>query len=200
MCNDARLPVSQYGSNSLLKQFISTFTDEVCASADSLKTLYDFFDIDTATGQWLDMIGRIVGQPRVAYDGSNQNWFAMEDVAPDPTTSGFGVGKFWDGETLQTGQVIVSDILYRQLIKARIINNRANSTINDVLLVIELVLGRTDAFVLDGGLGDSSTVTPTNMQFVVEFQNPIDDDERSLLLDLDLLPRTAGVALTTVLP
>jgi len=142
MCENERLPVSQYGSNSLLKRFIGTFTDEVCQSGQDISTLFDFFNVDIATGAWLDMIGRIIGQPRVAYDGSNQNYFAMD--SPDPTLSGFGVGKFWDGVTLSTGQIIVDDILYRQLIKARIVNNRANSTIDDVLLVIDLVLNRTD--------------------------------------------------------
>lgn len=198
MCNDRRLPVSQYGSNSLLKRFIDTFNDRVCESNEALSGYKNFFNINEATGEWLDLIGAIIGQPRLAYDGANSNWFAMDSL--DPLQSGFGVGKFWNGQPIDDGLIILPDAVYRQLILARSLNNRASSTINDILLVILLILGRTDARILDGGCEDIGLVTPLKMQFAVEFQNPIDEDERSLLLNLDLLPRTIGVALTTVLP
>ena len=199
MCeNELRNPVSQYESNSLVERFIGTFTNQVCESGTDIKTLYDFFNIEIATGEWLNLIGHILGQPRVAYDGANQNWFAMDSL--DPITSGFNVGKFWDGVPSDSGLIVVDDILYRDLIRARIINNRAHSTIEDILTVVELILGRTDCHVLDGGCEDSSLVTPDKMQFALEFTNAISEDERSLLLDLDLLPRTAGVQLKTVLP
>jgi len=199
MCeNEIRNPVSQYDSNSLLKRFIGTFTEQVCQAGTDIETFYDFFDLEKATGIWLDLLGQIVGQPRVAYDGANQNWFAMDST--DPITSGFSVGKFWDGVPSDAGLIVIDDVLYRELIRARIINNRAQSTINDVVLVIDYVLGRTDCRVLDGGCGDVGSVSPDNMQFAIEFQNPISEDERALILSLGLIPRTAGVELTTVLP
>jgi len=191
-------PVSQYRASPLYKAWLKRFSDRTKDICDAYGTLELFFSIDNATGVWLDLIGVIVGQPREVIDSALINYFAFENT--DPLTSGFGVGKFWNGEPIVAGNILVDDVTYRKLIKARSVKNGYSTTIEDILNAVFLLTGRTDCNVLDGGLGDSSTVTPDIMQYAIEFDTPIEDDDRVLILALDLLPRPAGVELTTVIP
>jgi len=191
-------PASQYTSSPLFKAWIKSYTDRALDICTAYGTLELFFSIDNATGVWLDLIGVIIGQPREVIDGALINYFAFENI--DPLTSGFGVGKFWNGEPIVAGNILVDDITYRKLIKARAFKNTSGTSIEDIINAVFLLTGRTDCNVLDGGLGDSSLVTPDLMQYALEFSGPIDDDDKVLILALDLLPRPAGVELTTVIP
>ena len=197
MCNREQT-ISQYVNSPNFQGWLNSFSDRVLDVCDAYNTLELFFAIDSATGEWLDLLGVIIGQPREVIDGNLINWFAFENI--DPLTSGFGVGKFWNGEPLVPGNVLIDDIDYRKLIKARAFKNAAGATLEDIITAVFLLTGRTDCQVLDGGLGDSSTVTPGIMQYALEFSSPIDDDDKALILALDLLPRPAGVAITTVVP
>lgn len=197
MCNREDT-ISQYVNSPMFQGWLDSFSDRMLDICDAYKTLELFFAIDSASGEWLNLLGVIIGQPREVIDGDLINWFAFENI--DPLTSGFGVGKFWNGEPLVPGNVLIDDVDYRKLIKARAFKNAAGATIEDIITAVFLLTGRTDCHVLDGGLGDSSTVTPDIMQYALEFSSPIDDDDKALILALDLLPRPAGVAITTVVP
>lgn len=191
-------PVSQYANSPLFKAWLASYTDRAKEVCEAYGTLELFFSIDSATGKWLDLLGIILGQPRDVIDSSLVNYFAFDNT--DPLTSGFGVGKFWNGVPIEAGNVLVDDITYRKLIKARAFKNASGTTIEDIITAVFLLTGRSDCNVLDGGLGDSSTVTPALMTYALEFDAPIDDDDRTLILALDLLPRPAGVEITTVVP
>ena len=191
-------PVSQYTNSPLFKSWLESYfnrTDDICEAFGSLEL---FFAIDSATGVWLDLIGEIIGQPREVLDSALINYFSFDNI--DPLTSGFDIGKFWNGEPIVAGNVLVDDITYRKLIKARAFKNSSSTTIEDIISAVYLLTGRTDCHVLDGGLGDSSTVTPDIMQYALEFDTPIEDDDRVLILALDLLPRPAGVEIIAVVP
>jgi len=190
--------ISQYVNSPKFQGWLNSFSDralEICAAYNTLEL---FFDIDSATGEWLNLLGVIIGQPREVIDGSLINWFSFDNT--DPLTSGLGVGKFWNGEPFAPGDSLVSDVDYRKLIKARAFKNVSGSSVEDIVTAVFLLLGRTDCHVLDGGLGDSSVVTPDIMQYALEFSSPIDDDDKALILALDLLPRPAGVEITAVVP
>lgn len=190
--------VSQYDNSPLYQLWLNSYSDRAKEICEAYGTLELFFDIDTASGVWLDLIGIIIGQPREVIDSSLVNWFSHENV--DPLNSGFGVGKFWDGKPLVGGNILIDDPDYRKVIKARAFKNNSGTTINDIENSVFLLLGRSDCKVLDGGLEDVGGVTPELMEFALEFDGPIDDDDRVLILALDLLPRPAGVAITTVIP
>lgn len=191
-------PISQYEASPLFKGWLDSFSARNKEICEAYGTLELFFEIDRASGEWLDLIGIIVGQDRVVIDGNIINFLAFENT--DPKTSGFGVGKFWDGKPLVPGNVLVDDITYRLLIKGRAFKNASSTAIPDILTAIELLLGRKDAYLIDGGLGDTGLVTPGVMEYAIQFDTPLDDDERAILLTLDLLPRPAGVELATVIP
>lgn len=190
--------ISQYTNSPLFQGWLNTFSDrglEICAAYSTLET---FFQIDSASGSWLDLLGIIIGQPRDVIDGAAINFFAFENL--DPLTSGFGVGKFWNGVPLVPGNVLVDDLTYRKLIKARAFKNASGASLEDIITAVFLLTGRDDCKVLDGGLEDVGAVTPALMTFSLEFSAPIEDDDKFLILALDLLPRPAGVQLVTIIP
>ena len=190
--------ISQYVNSPKAQGWLNSYSDRVIEICEAYHTLELFFAIDSASGLWLDLLGVIIGQPRVVIDGDTINYFSMDNL--DPLTSGFNVGKFWDGTPIVEGNILVNDITYRKLIKARAFKNGSGATVEDILTAVELLLDRTDCQVIDGGLGDSSLVTPDIMQYALEFDEPIDGDDKFLILALDLLPRPTGVEITTVIP
>lgn len=194
----AQPSLSQYEESPNLKAWLASYSDRLVDICTAYGTLELFFEIDNATGEWLNRIGDIVGQPREVVDSALINYFSFDNL--DPLTSGFNVGKFWNGEPIVAGNIQVDDTTYRKLIKARAYKNTANTSIEDIINAVFLLTGRDDCQVLDGGLGDIGSVTPDNMQYALEFTSPISDDDRTLILALGLLPRPAGVELTTIIP
>lgn len=190
--------LSQYASSPMFQGWLNSFSDRMLEVCDAYKTLEIFFQIDSASGKWLDLLGVIIGQPREVVDGAAINFFAFENI--DPLTSGLSVGKFWNGVPVVPGNVLVDDITYRKLIKARAFKNAAGASIEDIITAVFLLTGRDDCNVLDGGLEDSSLVTPDLMTFSLEFDSALDVDDKFLILALDLLPRPAGVRLATIVP
>lgn len=197
MC-EREATLSQYVNSPNFQGWLNSFSDRVLDICAAYETLELFFAIDSATGEWLNLLGEIIGQPREVIDGNLINYFSFDNT--DPLTSGLGVGKFWNGEPLVPGDVLVDDVSYRKLIKARAFKNASGATIEDIITAVFLLTGRTDCNVLDGGLGDVGTVTPGLMQYALEFTTPIDDDDKALILALDLLPRPAGVEISAVVP
>ncbi len=190
--------ISQYTNSPKFQGWLNSFSDRCLEVCDAYRTLEMFFDIDTASGKWLDLLGVIIGQPRPALDSLYTHYFAFNNT--EPLTGGFGVGKFWGGEPIVDGNTLVDDIVYRKLLKARAFKNTANTSMEDILAAVFLLTGHKDCRIIDGGLGDVSSVSPNTMQFALEFTTPLDDDDKLLILSLDLLPRPAGVELTAVLP
>jgi hypothetical protein len=99
--------------------------------------------IDTATGDQLDIIGDIVGQPRELIDTALLTYFAYLGY-PDAESYGdltdTSVGGFYRGlNDPLTGNTVLNDEQYRLFIKAKIIKNSTNATPNQLLEFISFV-------------------------------------------------------------
>lgn len=129
------------------------------------KELFDQFnnilksrDLDTAEGAQLDVLGAIVGQPRVQAQAALYSFFGfLEDV----TAETFGdindpsIGGFWYSQgNPQGGNITLDDDTYRKMIRARIIKNTSRGTTDDFLLFLDYVFG-------DGTLNSSGTYVET---------------------------------------
>lgn len=114
-----------------------------------LKDFHDnFLSIDNSFGQQLDIIGGLVGQPRVLLNFLTDPYFGFLGAANAEvfgTEANAGVGGYWrsilnpKSGTAKT----LDDETYRKLIKARIIKNRSNGSVNDFLLVMNILSGNT---------------------------------------------------------
>lgn len=96
-------------------------------------------DIDKSTGNNLDLIGSIVGQPRVLVDFSIDKYFGF---LGNPRAEPYDVGLWYStfsnkGSDTRT----LSDEEYRRIIKARIIRNKTNCNRQDFIDILDLILG-----------------------------------------------------------
>lgn len=138
------------------------------------------YNIDTATGDALDSIGRIVVAPR-SYIGTlpmNPGQFALLDGS-----------EFGDEDAVFSALTIdqdaqLSDELYRLVIKAKIVKNNSLATIDDVLGSMNFLLPYADALRL---------IDNEDMSFSIEFYGEITSLQRFALLNDLLVPKPQGV-------
>lgn len=103
------------------------------------------WNIDLSTGYQLDLIGNIVGQSRKLLNIDEGIYFGFEN---SPNSETFGtisdpnIGGNWKSilnNPTSTTVKKLDDSIYRKMIKARIIKNISNGTINDFLKVINIL-------------------------------------------------------------
>lgn len=150
---------------------------QIDTAAEAVRNSYN---IDTATGDALDTIGRIVVAPR-SYIGTlpmNPGQFALLDGS-----------EFGDEEAVFSALTIdqdaqLSDELYRLVIKAKIVKNNSQATIDDILASMNFLLPNAIALRI---------VDNEDMSFSIEFYGGITPLERFALLNDLLVPKPQGV-------
>lgn len=147
------------------------------AAAQAVRKSYD---IDTAVGEQLNVIGRIVVAPR-SFVGSIPMNPALFDLTDGDE---FGDdGAMFSALTIdQDGQL--SDDLYRLVIKAKIIKNNGDATIENILDGMNFLLPRADVLRVTDG---------EDMSFSIEFYGQITNLERYALLNAGLVPKPQAV-------
>lgn len=140
---------SDYYNNLLISQYRdkANASSEIRGIVSRFKVIYnDFkdilksFDIDTAIGNQLDIIGVIVGQSRVITDGIPNIFLGLSN---NPNTVGFNQGySLFDErkDRLNSNQELTNDNDYRLLIKARIALNFNDSTTRGIIQHIRNVI------------------------------------------------------------
>lgn len=114
-----------------------------------LKDFHDnFLDIDNSFGQQLDIIGGLVGQPRVLLNFLTDPYFGFKGAANAKsfgTAVNSGVGGYWRSilNPISGSAKTLDDETYKRLIKARIIKNRSKGSVNDFLLVMNILTDNT---------------------------------------------------------
>ena len=147
------------------------------AAAQAVRRSYD---IDTAEGEVLDVIGRIVVVPRsfLADVPMSPGLFALTDGDEFGDT-----GAMFSPLTISQDQEL-ADELYRIVIRAKIIKNTGDATIENILYGMNFLLPNAQVLrVADG----------ENMTFSIEFYGEISNLERFALLNATLVPKPQGV-------
>ncbi|WP_454864585.1 DUF2612 domain-containing protein [Pseudomonas rhizophila] len=147
------------------------------AAAEAVRKSYD---IDNAVEEQLNLIGRIVVAPR-SFVGSipmDPGFFDLTDGS-----------EFGDDDAMfsaltidQDGQL--TDELYRLVIKAKIIKNNGDATIENILDGMNFLLPHADVLRVTDG---------EDMSFSIEFYGPITNLERFALLNAGLVPKPQAV-------
>ncbi len=138
------------------------------------------YNIDTAVGEQLNIIGRIVVVDRT-FTGEvalNPGLFAE----PDGAEFGDEEAVFATPYVDQDGQM--SDDLYRLVIKSKIIKNNSDATIESILYGMNFLLPNADVLRVTDG---------EDMSFSVEFYGRITNLERWALLNAELVSKPQGV-------
>lgn len=147
------------------------------AAAEAVRKSYD---IDNVLGEQLNVIGRIVVATRnfVGSMPMNPGLFDLTDG-----------DEFGDDEAMfsaltidQDGQL--SDELYRLVIKAKIVKNNGDATIENILDGMNFLLPRAEVLRVTDG---------EDMSFSIEFYGQITNLERFALLNAGLVPKPQAV-------
>ena len=212
--------LSQYKESPNLRGYIMSFIASALEAIDSGADLSRVLDIDCVSGDTLDLLGRIVVQPR-PYIGIDEPWFSTEDNQPtDPLSAGFNEGRFWDGQSPLLGKELASDEIYRIFLKSKIARNVSKGTHNYLSFVVSYISCRDDIMIygtngtssfpfvmndgenkdtkgLSVGLWDLDDVTAQEPMTIVlkGLDYPIDTFLVSLFTQFDILPIPAGVKL-----
>ena len=138
------------------------------------------YAIDTAVGEQLDVIGRIVVAPRsfVGNTPMDPGLFALTDG-----------DEFGDESAMFSALTInqdgaLSDELYRLVIRAKIVKNNSPATIEDILVGMNFLLPGAEVLRVTDG---------EDMSFSVEFYGAITNLERFALINAGLVPKPQGV-------
>lgn len=150
---------------------------ELGSAIDAVRVMYN---IDTAVGAQLDIIGRIVVVDRafVGQIALDPGLFALTDGDEFGDTDAVFASLFVDQDRQ------MSDDLYRLVIKSKIIKNNSDATIDSILFGMNFLL--PDAEVLRVTDGE-------DMSFTVEFYGNITELQRYALLQSNLVPKPQGV-------
>lgn len=147
------------------------------AAAEAVRKSYD---IDSAEGEVLNVIGRIVVVPR-SYLGAADMHPGMFDLT-DGSEFGDEEAMFSPLTIDQDGQL--SDDLYRLVIKAKIVKNNGDATIENILSGMNFLLPHAEVLRVTDG---------EDMSFSIEFYGEISDLERFALLNAGLVPKPQAV-------
>ena len=152
------------------------------------------FDIDTAVGDQLDLIGKLVGLPREAYGFDFGIKYFAEDDYDDPMIDSEGYGFsdvdapteaiFKDYDVTRHSIYAMSDFQYRKMLKLKIVLNNGVSTDKQFDSILYEVFG-TGITVVDN-LNMTGTIT-------VQREYKL---EGKLIEFLKLFPKPLGVEMT----
>lgn len=139
------------------------------------------YDIDTAVGEQLDVIGRIV-----VIDRGFESFVVFD---PDTYFGGSGDACQFGGIDSQfesVGEVLsqeVSDAIFSVLIRAKIAKNNSDATLDGVADALSYITSSSPIRVVDN----------EDMTFSVSFGSELTDIERFVFNTFDVVPRPQGV-------
>jgi len=186
MQNYLEAMISQYGDSPRLLTLIQSFHDGIGIDADFDAFYANIWNIQTAQGAGLDVLGRIVGVSRVIAIPSTTIYFGFNDGVGDYAP--FGQAPFYPGNGT-TQNFALSDTAFRTLILVKAAANIAatnSQTLNQLLT--SLLAGRGRCYVNDLG----------NMQMRFTFEFYLQPYELTILTAGGVIPRSTGVQATLI--
>lgn len=171
-----------------MMELLCSAMGDITAAAQALT---DHFDLDTAEGAQLDIIGLWVGQSRVIPKVLLTGFFGFADsIVALPfgeiTDTSIG-GEFYEFGAPYSGTTILMDQDYRTILKARIVRNQSSGTIADLENALSFIFN-APSFVTDN----------SDLSFAITVATPITPTAQALLNTMDILPRPAGVRISSI--
>lgn len=149
--------------------------------SDTFDAVRMSYDIDTAVGAQLDVIGRIV-----VIDRGFESFVVFD---PDTYFGGSGDACQFGGIDSQfesVGEVLsqeVSDAIFRVLIRAKIAKNNNDATLDGIASALSFITESSPIRIVDN----------ENMTMSVSFGSELTDIERFVFNTFDVVPRPQGV-------
>jgi hypothetical protein len=186
--------LTQYRESPRLLAMVAAGLERLAEVHGALCPLPDFFDIDTAIGDQLTIIGKWLGWPRTHCRGARAAVFGFESPDCDPcdTADGPIIGGFchshWDGcpSTDYMPYTFIDDALYRRFLKARVVQLYGDYRRATLTHAVRLLFDADDAAIV--------REWPGVVQ--ISLGRPFEPGERQILhLYPEVLPVALGVRL-----
>lgn len=147
--------------------------------------------IAEAEGVNLDVIGDIVGQPRILLNAETKKWFTPDTAfRPDKTP-------VWVTTAPLFGNLPATDTEYRQLILSKIFKNHVKAcSVPEIIQFVELLIGESISVIREGPMDISfavpSTIKPNDVRTLVTV---VDDRtaDRKYLVPLPVTARLINI-------
>ena len=148
-----------------------------------LDQIYGSYDVDTATGEMLDIIGRIVGVARPILRDAE---FDVFGYAGNDSYTNYNIAPYiGDGEAIDAP---LNNDLYRKLIKAKIARNISDGTADSIIQLVEIIIGVKVTALVDNG----------DKSFDLGVASQLDNTTLYLIENFDLIPRPQGTRIGQV--
>ena len=143
--------------------------------------------LENAQGAALDIIGDLVGQPRILIDSTTVSYFGFQgaigaltfSTLNDPSVG----GRFRSLNEAVTGNRTLIDEEYRLFIRARIVNNSINPTIPEMISFMRFLFEVDFVDVQDG---------ITTGEYDITIGRPLSLNEQTFLVNTNLVPKVKG--------
>ena len=175
--------LSQYGSSPILLGLITSYNAAIDMTANFDLLFDDAWWIDSAQGEGLDSLGRIVGVQRTLQLPGMAEYLGFQEAGSSWT--GFGQGIFYSGGSITTNYDL-DDTDFRRLILAKAATNIWDGSIpgwNQILL--NLFEGRGPCYVRNN----------LNMSVTLVFQFVLSIADLAIITTTGVLPSPCGVAI-----
>lgn len=178
---------TQYTESQRFLAYVRALLESSAELEAVLQKVAEQTDIDIAEGVNLDVIGEIVGVSRIIPNSIAVRFFGFEgqpggDVFGEEGALGIG-SRFRDELEPETATSVLADPEYRMLIRAKIVKNHANGTNEDILQGLAYLFNAPLTVIDDNG----------GMAIGVAIGRQLTFQEKALVVNLDILPRPAGV-------
>lgn len=193
---EARTRVTeQFKDKQVFDNYVQILTKGQIDLENTFKDLLQLRDIDTATGEQLNIIGRIVGQDRELIAADLYDFFGMIGALNafpmgdfnDPSIGGI----FYSYGIDLGGNVELDDETYRTFIKAKIYKNITASTPEQFITAIKLIFGLDQLAVV--AEGDASVTVLLGGQLTPFQRILLNYISYSQGYPSRLIPKTVGV-------
>ena len=186
--------LAQYANSPTLVALIDAFNAWVGPEAD-LENLYrNVVDVSTATGNGLDIWGRIVGISRYLKIETEVSEFGFAEQREESTPAEATPQPFDSLGTMRdtvnaTTTYRLADDAYRKLILAKATTNITDATAASINFALTVIFGdRGKCYVQDNG----------NMTINYVFGFGLSPMDKAILYDTNAIPRPAGVLMNVV--
>lgn len=173
--------ISQYRNDEKLSNFITGFANlinnEFENNIDVRRVIYS---IDNMNGAQLDLIGRLVVQPRPVILNAGDGFFGYEGT---PNATGYNQEPYFDYDNASSSYEALPDFVYRRLLKSKALRNFCDHSYDSIVEVVQLLVGFDRVYVIN----------LNNMSFRINFRETPDAYTQVLLNNYDVVPTPQGV-------
>lgn len=140
------LALSQFSNSCMLGQFFAAFLEESQELFDSILAMEEGRTLYAAKGSNLDALGRIVGEPRTAFQYSDLSY-----MWADRSAQGVDKIEVWVTNATLSSKVIPNDAMYRLRILGKILKNfTLAASVPELLNLISNLYGYDVSFIKKG--------------------------------------------------